>query len=184
MFFCEICPSNGAPTWSHFSCILKNVDVGYCGKLSVVRERGLAAVSAGVKNKFFQLVMLNMSETRLVRLTNFLDLTWWPDWHKNFALKTGQIVRLEPDLWIFSFHKNFQFFCARCLPSTFARTDFTKNTCVLLGALHRPRIVQNSKSIQSILRGSLDQMRGVSISIYWMSHGDAERKSGLYSGTW
>ena len=39
---------------------------------------------------------------------------------------------------------------------------------------------------QSILRlrGSLDQTRGVSISIYWMSHGDAERESGPYSGTW
>ena len=33
----------------NFSCILKNVDVGYCGKLSEVRERGLATVSAGGK---------------------------------------------------------------------------------------------------------------------------------------
>ena len=45
-FFREICLSNDAPMGRHFPCIFKNVDVGYCGKLSVVRERGLVAVTA------------------------------------------------------------------------------------------------------------------------------------------
>ena len=34
-FFCGICYSWDAPTWRHFVCIMKKVDVGYCGKLSV-----------------------------------------------------------------------------------------------------------------------------------------------------
>ena len=28
VFFCEICPIYDAPTWHHFSCIFKNIDVG------------------------------------------------------------------------------------------------------------------------------------------------------------
>ena len=43
--------SRDAPTWRHFVCIKKKVDVGYCGKLSVVRERGLTAANAGEKKK-------------------------------------------------------------------------------------------------------------------------------------
>ena len=65
-FFHEICPSNDAPTWRHFPCILKNVDVGYCRKLSVVRERGLSAVSRGVNRRV--LVLKTRWTQQVIRL--------------------------------------------------------------------------------------------------------------------
>ena len=46
-FSCGNRLSNNAPMCCHFACSLKNEDVGYCGKLSGVRESWLFAESAG-----------------------------------------------------------------------------------------------------------------------------------------
>ena len=49
MFFCGNCSTWDVPTWRHFACSLKKVNVGYCGKLFEVRESGQADVSERVK---------------------------------------------------------------------------------------------------------------------------------------
>ena len=40
VFFSWNLSSNDAPTWRHFPCIFKNVEVGYCGKLSLEGSSG------------------------------------------------------------------------------------------------------------------------------------------------
>ena len=42
---CSFFSSWDALMWHHLVCITKKVNVGYCGKLSVVRERGLTAAT-------------------------------------------------------------------------------------------------------------------------------------------
>ena len=51
-FFCGNWSSNHAPTWRHFTSSLKKEDVGYCGKLSRVRESCLLVKRAGGKKIF------------------------------------------------------------------------------------------------------------------------------------
>ena len=48
-FFCGIDSTYDALTWLHFACSLKSWDVGYCGKLTIVRGTGFLTLREGGK---------------------------------------------------------------------------------------------------------------------------------------
>ena len=59
-FFCGNLSSNDAPTWCHFVCSLKKEDVGYCKKLSGVRESVFFAESAGEEKESNCILLTSM----------------------------------------------------------------------------------------------------------------------------